>query len=111
MQMLADVCELDVVLPAESIEKDAVTFGAAMLGRFACEATDAAAAETRTEQSDENLRRKLWDIMVEMTPPGTLIKPKASKQERKLLSAKYNIFLESIDIQKRWRKEMEEASM
>lgn len=45
-----------------------------------------------------------------MTPPGTLITPSATAKEMKLLEAKYKIFMESIDIQKRWRKEMEEAA-
>ena len=45
-----------------------------------------------------------------MTPVGTLIPPKASTKEKKLLEAKYKIFLETIDIQKRWRKEMEDAA-
>lgn len=45
-----------------------------------------------------------------MTPVGTLIPPKASDKEKRLLEAKYKIFLESIDIQKRWRKEMEDAA-
>jgi hypothetical protein len=45
-----------------------------------------------------------------MTPPGTLIAPAASAKEKKLLEAKYKIFRESIEIQKRWRKEMDEAS-
>jgi hypothetical protein len=45
-----------------------------------------------------------------MTPHGTLISPKATAKEKKLLDAKYKIFRESIDIQKRWRKEMEAAS-
>lgn len=44
-----------------------------------------------------------------MTPPGTLVSPNATTREEKLLEAKYKIFLESIDIQKRWRKEMEDA--
>lgn len=44
-----------------------------------------------------------------MTPIGTLIPPKASEKEQRLLEAKYKIFLETIDIQKRWRKEMEDA--
>jgi len=46
-----------------------------------------------------------------MTPTGTLIPPKVSNKEKKLLEAKYKIFLETIDIQKRWRKEMEDAAM
>ena len=45
-----------------------------------------------------------------MTPPGTLVAPAASPREKKLLEAKYKIFRESIDIQKRWRKQMEEAT-
>ena len=44
-----------------------------------------------------------------MTPPGTLVAPLASDREKKLLEAKYKIFRESIEIQNRWRKEMEEA--
>ena len=47
---------------------------------------------------------------VEMTPPGTMVEPAASPKEKKLLEAKYKIFLEAIDIQRRWRKEMEEAN-
>ena len=49
-------------------------------------------------------------MQVEMTPPGTMVVPAASAKEKKLLEAKYNIFLEAIDIQRRWREEMEEAS-
>ena len=47
---------------------------------------------------------------VEMTPPGTMVVPAASDKEKKLLEAKYKIFRESIEIQKRWRQEMDEAS-
>lgn len=49
-------------------------------------------------------------MQVEMTPAGTMVVPAASAKEKKLLEAKYKIFLEAIDIQRRWRKEMEEAS-
>ena len=45
-----------------------------------------------------------------MTPTGTLVAPAASPKEKKLLEAKYKIFREAIEIQKRWRKQMEEAS-
>lgn len=44
-----------------------------------------------------------------MTPTATIVPPSAGPKEKKLLEAKYKIFLEQIDIQKRWRKEMEEA--
>ena len=45
-----------------------------------------------------------------MTPTATSVPPSADAKEKKLLEAKYKIFLEQIEIQKRWRKEMEEAS-
>jgi hypothetical protein len=41
-----------------------------------------------------------------MTPAGTVIKPAASAREKRLLDAKYKIFLESIEIQQRWRAQM-----
>jgi len=44
-----------------------------------------------------------------MTPPGTLVVPAASPKVKRLLDAKYKIFRETIDIQKRWRQQMEEA--
>lgn len=45
-----------------------------------------------------------------MTPPGTMIAPGASAKEKRLLEAKYGIFRESIELQKRWRKQMDDAS-
>ena len=45
-----------------------------------------------------------------MTPPGNMVSPSATPKEKKILEARYKIFLETIDIQKRWRKEMEDAS-
>jgi hypothetical protein len=47
---------------------------------------------------------------VEMTPNGTTVRPNASTKEKKMLEVKYKIFREAIDIQNRWRKEMEEAA-
>lgn len=44
-----------------------------------------------------------------MTPAGTLVVPNASPREKRLLHAKYSIFRETIEIQKRWRKKMEDA--
>ena len=48
-------------------------------------------------------------FQVDMTPVGTLILPKATSKEKRLLESKYSIFLESIEVQKRWRKQMEDA--
>jgi hypothetical protein len=45
-----------------------------------------------------------------MTPAGTLVAPGALASVNKILNAKYDIFLEMIDIQKRWRRKIEEAS-
>jgi len=101
MQLFADVCGMPVILPAST--SDAVTRGAAMLGRFAAEK-----ASGKGIQGD--LGEALWGIMVEMTPPGTLVSPAASPREKKLLEAKYKIFLETIEIQKRWRAEIAAAS-
>jgi hypothetical protein len=44
-----------------------------------------------------------------MTPEGTLVASNASSKEKRLLEAKYRIFRETIETQKRWRREMEDA--
>ncbi|OAX39251.1 Pentulose kinase [Rhizopogon vinicolor AM-OR11-026] len=93
MQLFADTCGIPIVLPKSHSE--AVVLGAAMLGRIA--------AEGVTDGED------MWKIMVEMTPPGTLVAPAASPRVKRLLDAKYKIFRETIDIQKRWRQQIEEA--
>ncbi|KAI0269443.1 Pentulose kinase [Gloeopeniophorella convolvens] len=101
MRLFADTCAVPVVLPRAHAA--AVVLGAAMLGRFAAQqhggggyAGDAAAV--------------LWDVMQEMTPPGTVVLPAAGEREKRLLEAKYRIFLESIEIQKRWRGEIDAAA-
>ncbi|KAL5508501.1 hypothetical protein ACEPAH_6120 [Sanghuangporus vaninii] len=96
MQLFADVTGMPVVLPESTA--DAVSRGSAMLARYA--------AEKQLGNAKKDL---LWDIMLEMTPNGTLVSPAASPREKRLLEAKYKIFLESINIQKRWRKEVEAA--
>ncbi|KAF8239558.1 Pentulose kinase [Tricholoma matsutake] len=105
MQLFANACDMPVVLPAE--DSAAVVLGAAMLGRFAAEA-EAKGAKVK-EMSGEQQAELLWEIMVEMTPAGTLVVPNASPREKRLLHAKYSIFRETIEIQKRWRKKMEDA--
>jgi hypothetical protein len=50
-----------------------------------------------------------WYTQVEMTPTGTLVTPGASPRERRLLQAKYDIFQETIGVQKRWRKKINDA--
>lgn len=103
MSLLANACSVPVILPHSY--SAAVVLGAAMLGRFAAEY----ASGKKFKDEKEHCER-LWGIMVAMTPKGSIVKPEASKKDRKILDAKYKIFLESIDIQKRWRKEMEDAA-
>ncbi|KAJ7499352.1 FGGY family of carbohydrate kinase [Mycena latifolia] len=102
MQLFADTCGMPVVLPFE--HSGAVVLGAAMLGRFAAE------TQGRPALGEKEQGELLWGIMVDMTPQGTLVAPGASPKEKKLLAAKYKIFRETIDIQQRWRQEMEEAA-
>ncbi|ELU44151.1 ribitol kinase [Rhizoctonia solani AG-1 IA] len=64
-------------------------------------------ASVVSDQAQAYSRRILFQV--EMTPPGTEVHPKASPKESKLLDAKYSIFLEAIDIQRRWRREMAAA--
>jgi len=45
-----------------------------------------------------------------MTPHGNVIRSSANAVEKKILDAKYRIFKESIDIQRRWRREVDEAA-
>ena len=130
MQLMADVCNMEIVLPKEGMGGkkggviDPVVLGSAMLGRYADEASKAGV------KGREGQAKRMWDVMVrffiifffflifslkfvlqvDMTPVGTLIPPKATNKEKKLLEGKYKIFLETIEIQKRWRKEMEDAA-
>jgi ribulose kinase len=94
MRLLANTCNMPVMLPHS--HATSVVLGAAMLGRFAA---------MRDQPLDP--AKALWDIMQEMTPPATVVQPAAGDKEKKLLEAKYKIFLESIEIQKRWRKEID----
>ncbi|OCH87736.1 hypothetical protein OBBRIDRAFT_795895 [Obba rivulosa] len=90
MQLLANTYRIPIVLPASS--GAAVVLSAAMLGRFAHEAHEAGGLNREKQDC------ALWHIMAEMTPSGTLVPPKAEEKEKRLLEAKYKIFLESIDI-------------
>jgi len=93
MCLLANACNMPVVLPRSHAAS--VVLGAAMLGRFA----------TMLDPPDP--ATVLWDIMQEMTPPGTVVRPAAGEKEKRLLDVKYRIFLESIEIQMRWRSEID----
>lgn len=114
--LIATLCECEVVIP-EAIST-AVVRGAAVLGRAAAEFSVTLKQEkvgtwkTQEEvlQAGKQFSEQLWKIMVEMTPPGTVIRSDASEQEKRILLAKYRIFKETIDIQRRWRKDIDEAA-
>lgn len=113
MQLFANTCNIPVILPHEF--SAAVVIGSAMLGRFAAEVSAAENGKVLAEQKDaervsKEHKERLWGIMVEMTQPGKRIDPAASDREKKLLQAKYEIFREAIEIQRRWRKTMAEAA-
>ena len=64
MQLMADVCDMGIVLPKEGKEGkkggviDPVVLGSAMLGRYADEASKAGA------KGREGQAERMWDIMV-----------------------------------------------
>ena len=104
MQWFADACHMPVVLPHSF--SAAVVMGSAILGRFAAEYE----ANGGKNMNEIQHGKMLWSMMEEMTPPASIVRSAAPPKEQKLLEAKYKIFLETIEIQKRWRKEMEDAS-
>jgi len=116
MQLLADVCNVPVILPHSP--SAAVVVGAAMLGRFAADVVEKSGKKSGTvletqeeaEKISVQTKEDLWEIMVEMTQPGKKVSPSSSPADKKLLDAKYHIFRESIDIQRSWRKLMENAA-
>ncbi|KDQ12706.1 hypothetical protein BOTBODRAFT_176136 [Botryobasidium botryosum FD-172 SS1] len=113
MQLLSNVCNVPIILPHS--HSAAVVVGSAMLGRFAAEVSErlgrqALKAQAEAESASYETRERLWSIMVEMTQPGTRIEPSATPKEARLLQAKYKIFRESIEIQRRWRKEIKDAA-
>lgn len=59
MQLVANACNMPVVVPCSS--STAVVTGAAMLGRFAAEAT---------KRGGERNGKELWDIMVRASSGG-----------------------------------------
>jgi hypothetical protein len=109
MRVLATVLDMPVCIPPEP--SLAVVLGAAMLGRFAHEQTLSPDANPLTDQIAADQMKiaqgeDLWRIMSEMTPPAFVIHPMeggAGASQARLLDAKYQIFKEAIDVQRRWR--------
>jgi len=95
MQLVATACDMPVLIP--KYVHAAVVHGAAMLG--------AKAASTDKDGHSE----PLWDIMDRFSKPGKTVRPITDKNVKKLLDAKYKVFLEQIEGQQRYRKEVDHA--
>lgn len=110
MGLLATVLGMPVIIPPHP--SAAVVLGAAMLGRYAFEASAKGPLKTQAD-ADRAGNEQLWEIMVQMTPPAQRIEPRAGElgaRERRLLDAKYAIFREAIEIQLRWRSAVDAAA-
>jgi FGGY-family pentulose kinase len=97
MQLIATVCDIPVIIP--QYVTAAVCHGAAMLG------AKAASANSVGGQNTEDL----WSIMARMSKPGEIVLPGKDQREKKLLDAKYKVFLEQAHVQQVYRKEVDEA--
>jgi hypothetical protein len=51
----------------------------------------------------------LWDIMDRMSKPGKVVLPGKDQNEKKLLAAKYKVFLMQCEQQREIRREIDEA--
>lgn len=95
MALMATACDMPVLIPR--YVHAAVVHGAAMLG--------AKAASTDKDGKSE----PLWDIMDRMSKPGKAVYPGKDENEKKLLKAKYKVFLEQCERQREFRKDIDAA--
>lgn len=124
MQLIADVCGMPVQLPFSS--SASVVAGSAILGRFAADVKDPQGSnasgqhapqkpvvikdQKTAEESSFKHKDHLWDLMVRMTKPGTLVFPQKDAKLSALLDVKYKIFRESITIQRKWKSMVAEVT-
>jgi ribulose kinase len=92
---MATACDMPVLIP--KYVHAAVVHGAAMLGAKAA----SAGKDGKTEE--------LWSIMDRMSKPGKLTRPGKDTSEKKLLDAKYLVFLEQCKTQQTYRSNVDEA--
>ena len=95
MSLMATACDMPVLIPR--YVHAAVVHGAAMLG--------AKAASTDKDGKSE----PLWDIMDRMSKPGKAVYPGKDAIEKRLLQAKYKVFLEQCESQRQYRKDVDLA--
>lgn len=112
MQLMADACGVEVQLPFS--HSASVVAGSAILGRFAHEQQQAGVhlvgdTQQAAEEASYAHRDRLWQLMVDMTKPGTLVQPTKDTKTKRLLDAKYTVFRDAINVQRRWRSTVQEA--
>ncbi|QIW95772.1 hypothetical protein AMS68_001290 [Peltaster fructicola] len=95
MSLIATACDMPVLIPR--YVHAAVVHGAAMLG--------AKAASTDKDGKSE----PLWEIMDRFSKPGKAVYPSKDEGEKKLLKAKYKVFLEQCQSQRQYRKDIDDA--
>lgn len=97
MDLMATTCDMPVLIP--KYVNAAVVHGAAMLGAKAASHNGLPGAEPET----------LWSIMDRMSKPGRLVEPGLDVNEKKLLDAKYEVFLEMCSSQQTYRSKVDKA--
>lgn len=129
MQLIADCCKMPVQLPFSS--SASVVLGSAMLGAIAhreVERDGQITTQDQAEKRSQGMREELWSCMVccyictlareygltgqlqtKMSRPGKTVKPKAGDKEQKLLEVKWSVFNQSIELQRKIRKDVAEA--
>ncbi|UZJ51157.1 hypothetical protein CBS101457_000477 [Exobasidium rhododendri] len=110
MQLIADTCGVEVLLPFS--HSASVVAGSAILGRFAHDLqSQGVSIETQkvAEEASYTHRDHLWELMKEMTKPGTLVFPSSDERKKALMDAKYTVFLDAISTQRRWREIVRKA--
>jgi nuclear pore complex protein Nup93 len=95
MDLIATACGMPVLIPR--YVNAAVVHGAAMLGAKAASAD----GQGKTEP--------LWDIMDRMSKPGKVVWCRGDPAEKKLLDAKYEVFLDQCRTQQEYRRKIDEA--
>jgi FGGY-family pentulose kinase len=95
MDLISTSCDMPVLIP--KYIHAAVVHGAAMLGAKAASHADGGDGED------------LWSIMSRMSKPGSAVHPNRDSGMKKLLEAKYTVFLEQCESQQRWRSQMDKS--
>jgi FGGY-family pentulose kinase len=95
MDLISTACDMPVLIP--KYVHAAVVHGAAMLGVKAASAVDGGNGED------------LWSIMDRMSKAGRTVYPTKDEGLKKLLAAKYRVFLEQCESQQKWRRAVDDA--